>query len=75
MPKIRLLAYAGFVVSAGLLAAAFALAQPSPQPQDCVCSPGISIGTDAQPRTIRHCQCGILSCVVVVESGQLQCAR
>jgi len=50
-------------------------AQPSPQPQECSCSPGINIGTDAQPVIIRHCQCGILSCAVVVSSGQLQCGR
>lgn len=50
-------------------------AQPSPQPQECACSPGVNIGTDAQPVIIRHCQCGILSCAVVVSSGQLQCER
>ncbi len=75
MSGIRKIAQAGVVLCAGVLLAALAFAQPSPQPQDCVCSPGINIGTDAQPRTIRHCQCGFLSCAVVVESGQLQCAR
>lgn len=50
-------------------------AQPSPQPQECSCSAGVNIGTDAAPVIIRHCQCGILSCVVVVSSGQLQCGR
>lgn len=52
-----------------------ALAQPSPEPPECACSPGINIGTQANPVIIRHCQCGIMSCVVLVSSGQLQCAR
>lgn len=52
-----------------------ARAQPSPEPQECVCSRGINIGTEAAPVIIRHCQCGVLSCAVVVGSGQLQCVR
>jgi hypothetical protein len=64
-------------VTAALLAsyATSALAQPSPEPPECTCSPGINIGTQANPVIIRHCQCGIMSCVVVVSSGQLQCSR
>lgn len=50
-------------------------AQPSPQPQECSCSAGVNIGTHAEPVIIKHCQCGILSCAVVVSSGQLQCGR
>jgi len=52
-----------------------ALAQPSPVPQECVCSPGVNIGSTGAPVIIRHCQCGILSCAVIVGSGQLQCTR
>ncbi len=53
-----------------------ALAQPSPRPQECVCSPGVSLtGGNGGPVLISHCQCGILTCAVVVPSGQLQCAR
>lgn len=54
---------------------ATAQAQPSPQPQECVCSRGTNIGSEAAPVIIRHCQCGVLSCAVVVGSGQLQCVR
>ncbi len=50
-------------------------AQPSPQPPECACSLGVNVGTAAEPVVIRHCQCGIMSCVVVVQSGQLQCTR
>lgn len=52
-----------------------ALAQPSPEPPECTCSPGINVGTQANPVIIRHCQCGVMSCVVNVTSGRLQCAR
>ena len=52
-----------------------ATAQPTPQPQDCSCSPGVNLGSEEKPVIIRHCQCGILTCVVVVSSGQLQCGR
>lgn len=66
------------LAGAGLLAAipaTPALAQPSPVPQDCVCSPGVNLASSGTPVVIRHCQCGILSCAVVVSSGQLQCLR
>lgn len=63
------------VVSGGLLAGSLALAQPSPQPQECVCSPGINIGSEKAPVIIKHCHCGALACAVVVGSGQLQCVR
>lgn len=52
-----------------------ALAQPSPQPQECVCSVGTNIGTDKEPVIIKHCHCGAIACAVVVGSGQLQCVR
>ncbi len=73
----------GFVLGCLAIAAALlaaipatpALAQPSPIPQDCVCSPGVNLSTSGTPVVIRHCQCGILSCAVVVSSGQLQCLR
>lgn len=52
-----------------------AWAQPSPQPQECVCSPGLNIGTEKAPVIIRHCHCGAIACAVVVGSGQLQCVR
>lgn len=52
-----------------------AFAQPSPMPQDCVCSRGVNIAAAGAPVMIRHCQCGILYCAVVVSSGQLQCAK
>ncbi len=65
---------AAFALTASIHAPS-ASAQPSPQPQECTCSPGVNIGTEAQPVIIRHCQCGILSCAVVVSSGQLQCGR
>lgn len=51
------------------------LAQPSPQPQECVCSVGTNIGTDKEPVIIKHCHCGAIACAVVVGSGQLQCVR
>lgn len=61
----------------GMLAADFpqAWAQPSPQPQECVCSVGINIGTEKAPVIIKHCHCGAIACAVVVRSGQLQCVR
>lgn len=52
-----------------------AWAQPSPQPQECVCSVGINIGTEKAPVIIKHCHCGAIACAVVVGSGQLQCVR
>lgn len=64
----------GFIVGFALWGAS-AQAQPSPEPQECVCSRGVNIGTEAAPVIIRHCQCGVLSCAVVVGSGQLQCVR
>jgi hypothetical protein len=71
---------AGAVLAAALLAAVSApsqpaLAQPAPVPQECVCSAGVDIGSARAPVLIRHCQCGILSCAVVVSSGELQCVR
>lgn len=78
------LLYSGVAVG-GVLAAALlvvfgsspapALAQPAPVPQECVCSEGVNIGSARTPVMIRHCQCGILSCAVVVSSGELQCVR
>lgn len=47
----------------------------NPLSPECVCSAGVNIGNEAVPVMIRHCQCGVLSCAVVVSSGQLQCAR
>lgn len=47
----------------------------NPLSPECVCSAGVNIGTESAPVMIRHCQCGVLSCAVVVGSGQLQCAR
>lgn len=52
-----------------------AYAQPSPTPPECVCSQGTNLGTPSAPVIIRHCQCGILSCAVLVNSGQLQCTK
>jgi hypothetical protein len=52
---------------------ATALAQPSPEPPECNCSRGLNLATNGAPVLIRHCQCGILTCAVVVSSGQLQC--
>lgn len=75
MSAIRYFLLAGAVLVTGFFVASTAVGQPSPQPQECVCSVGVNIGTDAQPRTLRHCQCGILSCAVLVEAGQLQCTR
>lgn len=75
MSAIRFILLVGAALAGGLLVASSAVGQPSPQPQACVCSVGVNLGTDAQPRTLLHCQCGILSCAVFVESGQLQCAK
>jgi len=57
------------------LSPATAHAQPSPMPTECVCSRGVNIGSDSSPVVIRHCQCGILNCAVVVNTGQLQCSK
>lgn len=65
----------GIGIAAGTGAFAPAFAQPSPQPQSCACSVGLNVGTESAPVTIRHCQCGVLTCVVNVTSGRLQCAR
>jgi len=73
------LAAVGLLAGAATLAVsgwpAAALAQPSPEPQECMCSRGVNLATNGAPVLIRHCQCGILSCAVVVSSGQLQCVR
>ncbi len=66
---------AGAVFAASFLMVSSVTAQMSTQPPDCVCSAGVNVGSEAKPVTIRHCQCGVVSCVVVVESGQLQCTR
>ncbi|MFC5768391.1 hypothetical protein [Thauera sinica] len=69
---------AAFAAAAALIAstaAERAHAQPSPMPTECVCSRGVNLGTDSAPVVIRHCQCGILNCAVVVSSGQLQCSK
>jgi hypothetical protein len=50
-----------------------ALAQPTPEPTECNCSRGLNLAAGGSPVLIRHCQCGILTCAVVVSSGQLQC--
>lgn len=78
------LLYSGLAVATVLGAALLAVvsapsqpafAQPAPVPQECVCSAGVNLGEARSPVVIRHCQCGILSCAVVVPSGQLQCVR
>lgn len=78
------LLYSGLAAAVVLSAALFAVvsapsqpafAQPAPVPQECVCSAGVTLGESRPPVVIRHCQCGILSCAVVVPSGQLQCVR
>jgi hypothetical protein len=42
---------------------------------ECACSRGTNLASAGAPVLIKHCQCGILSCAVVVGSGQLQCTR
>jgi hypothetical protein len=78
------LLYAGVALGCGLAAVLLigqgsflqpAFAQPAPMPQECVCSAGVTLGESRPPVVIRHCQCGILNCAVVVPSGQLQCVR
>lgn len=67
---------AGLGLALGWIAGpAPAHAQPSPTPPECVCSQGTNLGTASAPVIIRHCQCGILSCAIVVSSGQLQCTK
>ena len=70
-----LAAFAGVAAATLLDSISPAHAQPSPMPTECVCSRGVNLGNDSAPVIIRHCQCGILNCVVVVSSGQLQCTR
>lgn len=73
------LAAVGLVAGAAVLATstgpAPAYAQPSPEPVDCACSRGTNLASAGAPVLIKHCQCGVLSCAVVVGSGQLQCTR
>lgn len=67
------LAVAATVLTSATPAPAFA--QPSPMPQECVCSRGVNLAAEGTPVMIRHCQCGILYCAVVVNSGRLQCTK
>lgn len=68
-------ALTAFLILAASASTAPAHAQLNPVPPECTCSRGTNLGDDANPVVIRHCQCGILSCAVVVSSGQLQCVR
>jgi hypothetical protein len=73
LAAIALLAGAAVLVTTTGPAPAYA--QLSPEPVECACSRGTNLASAGAPVLIKHCQCGILSCAVVVGSGQLQCTR